>query len=107
VRDGLRKLKVDREKWEANRQPSFVEQITTTIETIPKKKQLSIEEAVPFIERAWIFFRNREDAKKMREMLKSVPYECRRSYVKYFDLKFKTIKLMTDVETFSKTLPRK
>ena len=52
------------------------------------------------IERSWIRFRIREEAKKMREMLKSVPYECRRSYVKYFDLKFKTIKLRTDVETF-------
>ena len=56
------------------------------------------------IERSWIRFRIREEAKKMREMLKSVPYECRRSYVKYFDLKFKTIKLRTDVETFSKSI---
>ena len=54
------------------------------------------------IERSWIRFRIREEAKKMREMLKNVPYECRRSYVKYFDLKFKTIKLRTDVETFSR-----
>ena len=56
------------------------------------------------IERSWIRFRIREEAKKMREMLKSVPYECRRSYVKYFDLKFKTIKLRTDVETFSRDI---
>ena len=56
------------------------------------------------LERCWIRFRIREEAKKMREMLKSVPYECRRSYVKYFDLKFKTIKLKTDVETFSRII---
>ena len=62
------------------------------------------EEAVTMIERAWIRFRIRDEARKMRETLKGVPYECRRSYVKYFDLKFKTIRLQTDVETFSRSI---
>ena len=58
------------------------------------------------IERAWIRKRQRDDGKKIREFLRGVPYECRRSYVKYYDLKFKTIKLKSDVEFFQKTLPR-
>ena len=52
------------------------------------------------IERAWIRKRQRDDGKKIREFLRGVPYECRRSYVKYYDLKFKTIKLKSDVEIF-------
>ncbi len=39
---------------------------------------------------------------KIREFLKGVPYECRRSYVKYFDLKFKTIRLKTDVDKYTR-----
>ena len=58
------------------------------------------------IERAWIRKRQQDDGRKIREFLRSVPYECRRSYVKYYDLKFKTIKLKTDVDIFQKTLPR-
>ena len=57
------------------------------------------------IERNWIVFRERDEGKKLREYLKGIPYECRRSYVKYYDLKFKTIRLKTDVDTFSRKLP--
>jgi hypothetical protein len=70
-----------------------------------RKRQVTKKEAVLMIEKAWIIFRQRQDGQKIREFLKGVPYECRRSYVKYYDLKFKTIKLKTDVETFSKKLP--
>jgi hypothetical protein len=66
------------------------------------KKRLTPEEAVYMIERCWIKYRQREDGKKIRDYLRGVPYECRRSYVKYFDLKFKTIRLKSDVETYSK-----
>ncbi len=45
-------------------------------------------------------FREREEGKKIREYLKGIPYECRRSYVKYYDLKFKTYRLKSDVDTF-------
>lgn len=66
------------------------------------KRLLSKQEAVFLIERCWIRFRQWQDGVKIRELLKSVPYECRRSYVKYFDLKFKTIRLKSDVETYTK-----
>lgn len=57
------------------------------------------------IERNWIVFRERDEGQKLREYLKGIPYECRRSYIKYYDLKFKTIRLKTDVDTFSRKLP--
>ena len=64
------------------------------------KRVKSKEEAVLIIERSWIRFRQREEGLKIREYLRGVPYECRRSYVKYFDLKFKTIRLKTDVDKY-------
>lgn len=58
------------------------------------------------IERCWIRYRQRQEGLKIREYLRSVPYECRRSYVKYFDLKFKTIRLKTDVEKYERRISR-
>ena len=71
-----------------------------------RRRQVTKKEAVLMIEKAWIRKRQRDDGRKIREFLRGVPYACRRSYVKYYDLKFKTIKLKTDVETFQKSLPR-
>ena len=65
------------------------------------RKVLSKKEAVFFIEKAWIRFRQHLDGLKIREYLRSVPYECRRSYVKYYDLKHKTIRLKTDVDRYT------
>lgn len=60
------------------------------------------EVALGFIERGWIRFRQRQEGKALRDYLKTIPYECRRSYVKYFDLKFKTLKLKTEVDHYGR-----
>lgn len=65
------------------------------------RKVLTKKEAVFLIERCWIRFRQHQDGLKIREYLRSVPYECRRSYVKYYDLKYKTIRLKTDVDRYT------
>jgi len=49
-------------------------------------------------------FKEKEEGKKIREYLKGIPYECRRSYVKYWDLKYKTYQLKTEVEFYSRRI---
>lgn len=66
------------------------------------RKVLTKQEAVFVIERCWIKFRQHQEGVKIREFLRGVPYECRRSYVKYFDLKFKTIRLRSDVDSYTR-----
>ena len=71
-----------------------------------EQKVRTAEQAVFLIERCWIRYRQRQEGLKIREYLRGVPYECRRSYVKYFDLKFKTIRLKTDVEKYERRISR-
>ena len=61
--------------------------------------RLTREEAVFKIEKAMINYKIRKEGKDIRSYLSKIPYECRRSYVKMYDLKFKTNKLKSDVQT--------
>ncbi|CDW90092.1 UNKNOWN [Stylonychia lemnae] len=67
-----------------------------------QKIKLSKQSAVFIIERCWMRYREKEEGKKIREYLRGIPYECRRSYVKYWDLKFKTYRLKTEVAVFTR-----
>eukprot|EP00347_Sterkiella_histriomuscorum_P004120 403361677 len=87
---------------ESNFNSSFASSIQNSATQSNQKPKLSKQSAVFMIERFWMRFKEREEGRKIREYLKGIPYECRRSYVKYWDLKHKTYSLKSEVDTYIK-----